>query len=144
MTKEKKKRSVEPKKGSLFGSSRLEVPDYILEEAAKLGLEVRWISVKELQENQNSHHRLWQAWKWDSKREKSATEIFAFGNDPEGLIRRGDLVLGARPIEIGDEHRAELEKARARYRRYKQTKQKEFSDYVRQEGRGAVGADVDE
>ena len=47
-------------------------------------------------------------------------------------------MLGARPIEIGDQHRAHLAEKRQMYNRFSETNSKNFADFVKETGRGAM------
>lgn len=120
--------------GNIFGSSRLDVPEHYLKEAAEMSCECRWISAKELKENHGSHPRGWVAWKFKSKSEDGILDSsrFAYGaGDSDGVVRRADLVLAVRPISLGDQHREALAEKRSIYNRFGATKRKEYKDFVR-------------
>lgn len=129
--------------GNIFGSGRLDVPQCYLDEAAEKGLEVRWVSAKEMKENHGAHKWHWVVYKFESKPSSGIIDAsrFAFGIDPEGVVRRGDCVLAVRPIELGDQHRAHLAERRKRYNRFGAAKKKEFRDFVKNESRGAMKVD---
>ena len=128
------------KTGNIFGNNRLDVPQCYIDEAAKKNLEIRWLSSKDLRENHGAHKNHYAAYKFESNPSDGimSDERFAYGNDPEGIVRRGDLVLGARPIEIGDQHRAHLAEKRQMYNRFSETNSKNFADFVKETGRGAM------
>lgn len=93
-----------------FSKTLLDIPANIKAELSAKGLEGRWISFKQYADNYGYHKNNWAVFKSDSK---TSPDGVLFGNNPDGIIRRGDLVLAARPMEQGDEHRAILaEKAR--------------------------------
>lgn len=127
--------------GNIFGSNRLEVPQVYMEEAQEMGCEVRWISAKELKEKHGHHDKKWIAWKFRTKLDDGILDSsrFAFGaGDSEGVVRRGDLVLAVRPVEVGDAHRQQLAEKRSIYNRFGAAKRKEYKDFVR----SAMGKDA--
>lgn len=132
--------------GNIFGAGMLDVADHYLQEAAAAKLELRWVSAKEMKENHGQHRRRWVVYKFKSKPDYGTMdkERFAFDVDPEGIVRRGDMVLAARPIEWGDQHREMLAEKRDLYSRYADTKKQEFKDYVRENARGAIKVDMDD
>lgn len=87
---------------SQFGN-RLAVDDGLHQEITGKGLEYRWLDAKKLYANQGYHENGWTAYK-----RTAAPVDFKNGNDPDGIIRRGSMVLGVRAKTMGDSHRAHL------------------------------------
>lgn len=77
-------------------------------EMTKKGLEARFVDYKELVDMGGYHARGWKVYKRDKKEGSDIVsgQDFQMGVSPDGTIRRGSLVLAARPIAIGDKHRA--------------------------------------
>jgi hypothetical protein len=76
------------------------------------GYTYRWVNATKLASAGGYHHRGWKALptselkKWGYGKMDSFS--FTFGQDPDGFVRRGDLVLAVRPKEKTDIHRAYL------------------------------------
>ena len=96
-----------------FGD-RMRLDPALIKEITDQGLEYRFLDAKDLQESGGYHPRGWMA--YTRKGAPMATE-FKVGTDPAGIIRRGTCVLGVRPVETGDRHRAELKRRLAVYNR---------------------------
>jgi hypothetical protein len=142
----KKKSAFLPEKGNIFGHNRLDVPKHYMDEAEERGWEVRWISAKQLKENSGVHKNEWMVYKFKSKpqAENFDPNEFAFGKDPEGIVRIGDCVLAVRPKEIGDAHRNVLAKKRALKKGTKKNKISEFKEEMKQFGQGKITVDDSE
>lgn len=114
--------------GSRFRQSfgnRLQVDGDLHKEITDQGLEYRWIDAKKLHANQGYHQNGWTAY-----RRKNPVSDFKLGNDPDGVVRRGTMILGVRERGIGEDHRDYLkERARAYSGR---SIQKEAADELRQ------------
>jgi hypothetical protein len=87
-----------------FNRNMLEIPADISNEIESKGLEARWINLKRFTE-EGFHRRGWAPFKPEKVSEANG---FFFGNNPDGYIRRAELVLACRPKELGDSHRADL------------------------------------
>jgi hypothetical protein len=94
----------------IFGNT-LSVDPAVAASIEKKGLEYRFISAAKLQANAGYHHRAWRAIKLKDIEGFSGD---AFGSDPDGYYRRGDLVLAVRSKELGDKHRTFLKQENAR------------------------------
>lgn len=105
------RRSVETKRQPSFISndevfgSLLHVDEDVKKEVAAKGLELRWLDANMMIRNGNYHPAGWTVYRREKKGDSDILG-FKFGNDPEGIIRRGTCVLGVRPIAHGDKHRA--------------------------------------
>jgi hypothetical protein len=86
-----------------FFGNQLVITNEVKAELERKGLEYRFIDYKKYVSEGNQHNRGWKVQKLESL---SKTESFLFGDSPDGIIRRGSLVLAVRPIEQGDKHRA--------------------------------------
>lgn len=89
----------------VFGNNR-EIPPDVKKELDSKGLEGRWLSAKMVYENNGYHKSGWQVY----RREKSDIldgAFKAFG-DPDGLVRRGDTILGVKTKEMAEKHRSYL------------------------------------
>lgn len=89
----------------VFGNPR-DIPDVIKKELDSKGLEGRWLSAKSVYENGGYHKSGWQVY----RREKCdiVDSAFKAHGDPDGLVRRGDTILGVKTKEMAEKHRAYL------------------------------------
>lgn len=129
--------------GTIFGANQLDVHQDYLNEAAAMDCECRWVSAKTLKENFGEHQRGWAAYKFKSRPAYGTmkSEDFAFGHEAEkGVVRRGDMVLAIRPIEMGDQHRQMLSDRRNRYKGYRKAKVDELKA-IAQESGGRMSVD---
>lgn len=99
---------------SVFGSP-LDIPESIKQELEAKGLSARWIDAQDLYKSGGYHKRGWQAYvrKIDTSATMDSSE-FRLGRDPEGVIRRGSLILGVRSKEQSAQHRELLRQKNAR------------------------------
>jgi hypothetical protein len=89
-------------------------PDLKAELDAK-GLAYRFINAKQYVDKQGFHHSGWKVYKRDvSERAKGAFD-FDMGTDPEGYVRRGDLILAVKPQEMQQRHKEKIRAKTARY-----------------------------
>lgn len=136
-SRRKPKPGIRSTTGNIFGANQLEVHQDYLDEAADLNCECRWVSAKTLKENFGEHQRGWAAYKFKSRPACGTMkpEDFAFGHDAEkGVVRRGDMVLAIRPIEMGDQHREMLAERRNRYKSYRKAKIDELKAIAQESG----------
>jgi hypothetical protein len=78
------------------------------------GFAIRWINAADLQAKAGYHPRGWRPVKLkECGTIPSNPQDFMYGSDPEGYIRRGELILGVRSKELNDKHKAYLEQAAA-------------------------------
>jgi hypothetical protein len=89
----------------------LAIPPDIKEELAAKGLVGRWLNGAELAKNQGYHRRGWQVYKRDKSH---AIMDFKLGSDPEGLVRRGDCILGVKAKDAVTKQQAFLRQASLR------------------------------
>jgi len=80
------------------------IPADIVKDIADQGLECRWLDAKSLHENQGYHKRGWEVYR-RPKYDKMGNVSKVWGNDPDGLVRRGDRILGVKTQEKAELHR---------------------------------------
>lgn len=117
-------------------SNKLIIPEKIKKDLEERGLEARFVDAKKLYENNGYHERDWVPYVMPPD---MRTTEFKFGNDPDGVFRRGTLLLAVKSKEDAAKHREFL---RLRAERLNVTNhQKEEADKMRQwakETRGGV------
>ncbi len=92
---------------SMDFDNQLAVDPAVLREAAAEGVAIRWINASKLKANYGYDSRQWQPYK--RKQKSGAVENNSFGfTDPEGFIRRGDLVLASRPMAVHEASKARI------------------------------------
>jgi hypothetical protein len=91
----------------LFGN-QLGLDPAIKEKIEAQGLDCRFISVKHLQDMGGTHQNGWRPIKMKDVCDNMDGHTKLFGADPDGFIRRGDLVLGVRSKELGERHKQYL------------------------------------
>ncbi len=112
-----------------FFNNRLQIPVDVADEAAAKNLVLRWINAKEFRNNQGMHKSYWQIFKADCL--KSSKDSI-YGADPEGILRRGDLILGCRSRELHEAHQGALEDRNRAYKQHnKKAAQKMRQDAAR-------------
>lgn len=97
-------------------------------ELDKKGLVPRWVNAKELYTNQGYHKRGWRPYKRDSGTLNAGMESF-LGNDPEGIVRRGDSILAVKTKEEHARHKQVIE---SRAKRLKQAVSKQHAQQLRE------------
>lgn len=88
--------------------SMLDVPPELKKELEEQGLECRWINAPKLRGQQGFNKHYWKPYKVNYDK----IGIDNFFRSPDGYLVRGDVILAARPKDIGDAHKARL-KAKA-------------------------------
>lgn len=96
-------------------SNKLAIPEAIRKDLESKGLEPHWLDSKKLAENGGYHDRDWEVYKKPNEM-VSDKPAFKFGNDPEGIFRRGSLILGYKTKERADKHREFLQAKADRYK----------------------------
>lgn len=89
----------------------LAIPADIKAELASKGLVGRWLNGPDLARNQGYHKRGWQVYKRDKSH---AIMDFKLGSDPDGLVRRGDCILGVKSTDAANKQKAFLRQASLR------------------------------
>lgn len=90
----------------IFGNP-LGIPADIKAELDSKGLTGRWLNAIELGKFQGYHKRGWKVY----KRTSAPSDIMSFkiGNDPDGVVRRGDCILGVKTSDEIALHRKHLQ-----------------------------------
>lgn len=92
-------------KYSNYQQNMLDIPDTIRSELKSKGYEGRWINYNQFLKDGNFHKEGWVPYRPDKS---DTTDGFFFGQNPDGIIRRKELVLAFRPKEICESHRLHL------------------------------------
>lgn len=83
-------------------------------ELDRKGLAYRFINAKQYQQNYGFHRTGWRVYKREATASSGSMD-FSMGTDPEGYVRRGDLILAVKPKEMQEAHK---QKIRAKTERY--------------------------
>ena len=89
----------------------LKFPLHIQKELSEAGLEGRWLDAHQVADNAGVHKRGWVVYSYNTLRKKKDINdpmSFRFGEDPNGVVRRGTMVLGVKPKAAAERHRALL------------------------------------
>ncbi len=90
-----------------FGGGTFDIPADIRADMDAKGLEPRWLNAAKVYKNQGYHEKGWIVY-----RNAELTGGIAFGKDPDGVVRRGDCILGYKPKEQHQKHKAFLTQQR--------------------------------
>lgn len=121
----------------IFGNT-LGIDPAVAKEIEAKGLVYRFISAPQLQKMGGYHPRGWKPYKQD--RGTMDVHSLQFGSDPDGFIRRGELILAVRPKDLNEKHKAVLKQKAARGRETQTTHANELKEMIR----GSVGMQVHE
>lgn len=111
----KKPIATKPTNPSLEGyipMNALDVPPKLKKQIEAEGYEFRWINAARLRHNSGFHKNFWQPYEVDYA--KLGLPEFMRGTTPNNHLIRGDSVLAVRPVEIGNRHRAQLQRRASR------------------------------
>lgn len=86
----------------VFGGGTFEIPDHIQKDMKAKGYEPRWVNSAEVHRNQGYHKKGWKIYRDTT----AAPEVFKFGQDPDGIVRRGDCILAYKEREAALKHKA--------------------------------------
>lgn len=100
-----------PNPNELYNSA-LDIDPKVKEEINKKGLVARWINATDFTKNHGFHRSGWAPFK--SEAHKSNATSLLFGGDPEGYVRRGDLVLAVKTSEQSKRHKSLIDAKNAR------------------------------
>jgi hypothetical protein len=115
----------------IFGNTLGLDPSIIKALKAK-GLAYRFVSAAKLQQNAGYHERGWTPIK--RKDIEGYGTLDTFGADPEGYVRRGDLVLAVRPQALNDKHKAYIAQEANRGNHSQKSQAKELREFVKNSG----------
>ncbi len=88
-------------------NNKLGLPKELKEYLTSQGLDWRFLNAREYRENGNIHQAHWRAFKVPA--DKVGAEGF-YGANAEGLVQRGDLILGVRTKAISAAHKEHINK----------------------------------
>lgn len=74
----------------VFGEGGMNLPEDVKKDMEAKGLTPRWLNAQEVFKNQGYHKKGWKVY----RRPAGSKTDFHFGTDPEGVVRRGDSILG--------------------------------------------------
>lgn len=126
------KKQIRPARISLTDifSDKLGLDPEIVSEIKAKGLAYRFIAVPHLQKNGGTHEYGWRPYKRECGTLDNV-QAATLGSDPDGYIRRGDLVLAVRPQELHEKHRAWLKQEAEAASAVQENKFEEARDLVR-------------
>lgn len=116
----------------VFGNFLKIEPDLQAELESK-GLVARFVDAKKLYEMNGYHKNGWVPYKRDANAKLGLSD-FKFGTDPDGIVRRGTLILAVKSVDQVNKHKAALELKANRGRMINKTKADELRDMVRSTG----------
>lgn len=91
-----------------FGGGAMALPQEIQDEFEAKGWVPRWLNAAEVYKNQGYHSKGWKIY----RRPTPTKAEFQFGQDPDGIVRRGDSILGYKDAEAIRIHRTHLQQRR--------------------------------
>lgn len=113
-------------------ASKLEIPLSIAEDIAKNGNVARWINGTQFQREHGFHRSRWQPYRIEKK--PGVTASSAYSPDPEGFVRRGDLILAIRSEQEAAQHKAVLDHKANLYKGYEKQKKAELQAHLKEAG----------
>lgn len=114
----------------VFGNP-LKLDQELKNEIANKGLECRFIDAKRLYEMSGYHKNGWVPYRRE-KAEGFGITDFKFGSDPEGIIRRGSMILAVKPKDQAEKHRAYLRQKAGVYAQVNKTKADEMRQFAKE------------
>lgn len=113
----------------LFGNP-LKLPPSLEAELKAAGLEWRFIDSKKLYQNHGYHDKGWTPYKRDASETTKAD--FKEGADPDGVFRRGSLILATKSKEACEKHRQVLRQKADRQKSYNKSKAAELRQMAKE------------
>lgn len=111
-------------------ASMLEVPEGIKTELDAKGLVPRWINATELSRQFGFNKSGWKPYKPDTKVSLTGD----YSGDPEGYLRRGDLILAVKSKTEHAIHKKKLQYKADLYKGYNTQKAQELRSFMRDAG----------
>ena len=114
----------------IFGRNDMDIPVKLAKKLTEIGYSYRYISAKGLQDSGGYHKNAWKPLRRQDFQEngRDILEDVLWGSHPDGTIRRKEMVLAIRPIEMSARHRAEIQ---AKTDRQGNNVQKKAADQLR-------------
>jgi hypothetical protein len=131
MSQQKEKRSTErPNREPSFGGNfeygnRLVLPEALKASLTEQGLDWRFLNTQEFRASGNYHRSQWVPYK------VKAEDIATYGATAEGMIQRGDLILGVRSKATSAKHREFLAERNRRYSNFNKTEAQKLRQHVK-------------
>jgi hypothetical protein len=110
--------------------SQLDVNSELKKELKEKNLVYRWINAKQFQQSFGFHRSGWVPY----KRSSSTKVDSLFGGDPEGYVRRGDLVLAVKSTEDQAKHKAGIAYKTSLYSGLNRKQAQQLAESARQAG----------
>ena len=111
-------------------TNRLALPKELKDYLKSIDMDFRFLNAAEFRAAGGYHRSQWQPFKAPA----DAVKQGLYGVTPEGLIQRGDLILGVRSKAITAQHSAHLAEKRKRYSNYGKTEAKRMREHIRSTG----------
>lgn len=117
------------------------IPEEIKAEAKAKGLEVKWLNSIHLSRNNGYHRSGWAAFKFEGGKPAGS---FGMGVNAEGFVVRGDMIIGARKLEVGDQFRERIAKRNHKLNQFTKSAADELRQQVKGAGRVLEGYENDD
>jgi ribosomal protein L30E len=114
-----------------FGNA-LHLPPALQQELDDQGLEGYWMNATQLFHMGGYHPKGWMPYK--RKGVGASLSEFKIGTDPDGIIRRGDCILGVKTTTQAAKQREFLQERSSNLKKNNESKAKELKQYARQQG----------
>lgn len=114
-------------------ADKFKLDEALINELDEAGLACRFINFKQYRDNYGVHKSGWVAYKRKSKDPSPAGELF--GNDPDGYVRRGDMILAVKTKEATERHKQFLkQRSTTLQANYNKEKAQELRKLMRDSG----------
>lgn len=99
--------------GITFGASQLDLPPGLKNQLENLGFSCRFINAKQLSDAGGYHRNGWKPFRRKDFQEngKDVVQLDAsiWGNSPDGVVQRKEMILAIRPVEMTEAHRRHIQ-----------------------------------
>lgn len=102
------KPSPAPLRDEDFFNNRVSIPEDVKADMEARGLIPRWLNAKDVAANNGYHKNQWLVYR--RPKDMVANDDLSFGQDPDRVVRRGEMILGYKTIEEVKRHRDYLAK----------------------------------
>ena len=114
-------------------NSALDIPNDLRSELDSNNLHGKWINAIEFKRNFGFNRSGWTPYKAE-KLSKAASADSLYGGDPEGYVRRGDLVLAVKTKEEAAKQKRHLKQKAGLYKNFNKLKAEEMKQSAREAG----------
>ena len=120
-----KSKSKKPKQGPTFDDvdvfgNAFKLPEKFKENLKEAGFDCRFVNAKKLEQENGYHHRGWKPFRTKDFTEEVYQPLGlgqgVYGENPEGVVQRGDAILAVRPLEMTEKHRARIKERGKRHK----------------------------